>query len=155
MSSQVQVLAYKMFWANGGLMLAESTSRKAHATRWPEALEWLSAENEHVCRVLWDLDQDIAPLLDKLGLSQWLQVVVTSQETGITKPAPEIFLQAVKRAGVQPQEAIYVGDQYQIDVVGASRVGMRGVLIDRSDYYTGADEYPRIQSLEQVTAYLD
>ncbi len=38
-----------------------------------------------------NVDRDITPLYQELGLSAWLQVVVTSQEVGFNKPQPEIF----------------------------------------------------------------
>lgn len=101
-----------------------------------------------------NVDQDITALLDKLGLTAWLQVVVTSQEAGCNKPGPEIFQEAVKRAGVQAHEAIYVGDQYQIDVVGANKAGMKGILIDRGNFFSGIADCPRLQDLRQISDYL-
>ena len=101
-----------------------------------------------------NVDQDISALLEKLELTAWLQVVVTSQHTGFNKPSPEIFQEAVKRAGVQASEALYVGDQYQIDVVGANRAGMKGILIDRIDYFTEVNDCPRLQNLMQILEYL-
>ena len=102
-----------------------------------------------------NVDQDITSLLDNLGLTPWLQVVVTSLNTGFNKPSPEIFREAASRAGIQPYEAIYVGDQYQIDVVGANQAGMKGILLDRADYFANAPGCPRLSSLEQLVAYLD
>ena len=101
-----------------------------------------------------NVDQDITSLLDNLGLTALLQVVVTSQDAGFNKPSPEIFQEAVKRAGVQASEALYVGDQYQIDVVGANKVGMKGILIDRIDYFTEVNDCPRLQNLMQILEYL-
>ncbi len=101
-----------------------------------------------------NIDRDITSMLDDLGLAALLQVVVTSQDTGFNKPSPEIFQEAVRRAGIQAQEAIYVGDQYQVDVIGANRVGMKGILIDRGDYFTELADCPRLQSLTQVSEYL-
>jgi putative hydrolase of the HAD superfamily len=101
-----------------------------------------------------NVDSDITPLLDQLGLTSWLQVVVTSQNAGFNKPQPEIFQAALKQAEVQASEAIYVGDQYQVDVVGASKVGMRGVLLDRGDYFEETTDHPRIQSLTQLVEHL-
>ena len=101
-----------------------------------------------------NVDQDITSLLDNLGLTALLQVVVTSQDAGFNKPSPEIFQEAVKRAGVQANEALYVGDQYQIDVVGATKVGRKGILIDRIDYFTEVDNCPRLQNLMQILEYL-
>jgi putative hydrolase of the HAD superfamily len=101
-----------------------------------------------------NVDRDITPLYQELGLSVWLQVVVTSQEVGFNKPRPEIFQEALKQAGVKPSEAIYVGDQYQIDVVGANEAGMRGILLDRGGFFEDIADCPRIRSLTQVATYL-
>ncbi|MFQ6121859.1 MAG: HAD family hydrolase [Dehalococcoidales bacterium] len=101
-----------------------------------------------------NVDRDINPLLNKLGLTSLLQVVVTSPDVGFNKPQPEIFQEALRQAEVQASEAIYVGDQYQIDVVGANKVGMKGVLLDRGDYFEEIADCPRIQSLIQLVELL-
>jgi putative hydrolase of the HAD superfamily len=101
-----------------------------------------------------NVDQDITSTLEKLGLVDILQVVVTSLDTGFNKPSPEIFCEAAKRAGVLVDEAIFVGDQYQIDVVGANRAGMKGILIDRADYFTELNDCLRLQDLRQLLEYL-
>ncbi len=101
-----------------------------------------------------NVDRDITSLLSGLELPSLLQVVVTSQDTGANKPAPEIFQEALKRARVQAPEAMYVGDQYQIDVVGANRVGMKGVLLDRGGYLAEITDCPRLRSLTQLVEYL-
>ena len=101
-----------------------------------------------------NMDRDITPLLNELGLLSFLQVVVTSQDAGFNKPQPEIFQEALRRAGVQPEEAIYVGDQYRIDVGGANTAGMKGILLDRGDYFKEVIDSPRIQSLGQLAEHL-
>ena len=101
-----------------------------------------------------NVDRDITPLCQELGLSAWLQVVVTSQEAGFNKPQPEIFQEALKQAGVKSSEAIYVGDQHQIDVVGANDAGMRGILLDRGSFFEEITDCPRIRSLTQIAEYL-
>ncbi len=97
-----------------------------------------------------NVDRDMTPVLSELRLTPLLQVVVTSQEVGFNKPQPEIFQAALKRAGVRAQEAIYVGDQYQIDVVGANRVGMKGIFLDRGGYFSEITSCPRIRTLTQI-----
>lgn len=101
-----------------------------------------------------NVDLDITSLLNELVLTSWLQVVVTSQDVGFNKPQPEIFQEALKRAKVQASEAIYIGDQYQIDVVGAKKAGMEGVLLDRGGYFAEINDCPRIQSLTQLVEHL-
>ena len=101
-----------------------------------------------------NVDSDITPLLDKLGLSQLLQAVVTSQETGYMKPQPKIFKKAARQAGIQVSEAMYIGDQYQIDVIGAKKAGMQGVLLDRNGYFNEVTKELKIQNLYQLVEYL-
>jgi putative hydrolase of the HAD superfamily len=101
-----------------------------------------------------NVDNDISPLLHKLGLTPLLQVVITSLDSGYSKPQPEIFKAAVKKANVKVQEAMYVGDQYQIDVIGASRAGMRGILLDRGGYFNEAIKETKIRNLHQLIELL-
>ncbi len=111
-------------------------------------------DREVLLGLISNVERDIAPLCDELGLSSLLKVVVTSQEVGFNKPQPEIFQEALRQAGVEASEAIYIGDQYQIDVVGASEAGMKSILIDRSDDFKEVTDCPRIQSLTEVMKYL-
>jgi len=101
-----------------------------------------------------NVDRDITPLLAGLGLPALLAVVVTSQEAGATKPHPEIFRLALRRANVRPAEAVFVGDQYQIDIVGAERAGMRGVLLDRTGYAEAKVAVPRLRRLTDLADHL-
>jgi len=101
-----------------------------------------------------NVEQDMTETMTRLGLPSWLEVVVTSQDAGAGKPRPEIFQEALRRAGVQPSEAIYIGDQYRVDVIGASGAGMKGILLDRNDYYGDITDCPKISSLSEVVEYL-
>lgn len=105
--------------------------------------------------LITNMDKDITPTLDELGLFAWLTVIVTSRDAGATKPHPDIFREALKRAGgISPAEAIYVGDQYQADALGASRAGLKGVLLDRGNYFREVTDCPRIQSLTRLADLL-
>lgn len=107
-----------------------------------------------VLGLISNVDRDINPICQELGLSAMLGVVVTSQEVGFNKPQPEIFLAALKQAGVKPPEAIYVGDQHQVDVVGATGAGMLGILLDRYGYFEEVNDCPRIRRLTEVAEHL-
>jgi putative hydrolase of the HAD superfamily len=102
-----------------------------------------------------NIEQDMTATLDKLGLSAILDNVVTSQDAGVTKPQPGIFQYALKKSAVKPAEAIYVGDQYQVDIIGAKGAGMRGILLDRENYYKEKLDCPKIKSLKELITYLN
>lgn len=101
-----------------------------------------------------NVEDNMADILEMLGLTALLDVIITSQDTGIGKPNPEIFLEALKHAGVQPEEALYIGDQYQVDVVGSRNAGMQGILLDRTNHYREITDCPRIQSLTGISSFL-
>ena len=66
-----------------------------------------------------------------LGLSERIQSLTISGEVGIRKPKVGIFKVACERADVLPEEAMFVGDTVENDIVGANRAGMTSVFIDR------------------------
>ena len=61
---------------------------------------------------------------DEYNLSPLLDIVVDSTVIGVSKPEAGIFHTALTGLGVSSEEAIYVGDTYSDDVVGAKGVGM-------------------------------
>jgi HAD superfamily hydrolase (TIGR01509 family) len=89
------------------------------------------------------------------GLLPFLDVLTTSQEAGARKPEPAIFQYALRQAGVPAAAAIFLGDQYDADVVGARNAGLRPLLIDRYDLYIGINDCPRLHRLDEVTQYLE
>jgi len=58
------------------------------------------------------------------------EAVVVSADIGWRKPRAEIFGEAFRRMGVGPEEAIFVGDTPEVDVLGAQGVGMDVIWID-------------------------
>lgn len=65
--------------------------------------------------------------VEQLGLSERLDVVVFSDDVGVLKPDPAIFLRALGELGVDPIDAMFVGDKLEADVQGAAGVGMTTV----------------------------
>ena len=67
------------------------------------------------------------------------EFVVDSALVGFEKPDPRIFRYALRRLGIAPSEALYVGDIYEVDVIGARRAGMEVVLLDQLGIHAGKD----------------
>ncbi|HEY8315432.1 MAG TPA: HAD family hydrolase, partial [Gaiellaceae bacterium] len=65
--------------------------------------------------------------VEAFGLAGLLDVIVFSEEVGFRKPQPEIFLHALAELGVDPEDAMFVGDRLDTDVQGAAQVGMATV----------------------------
>ncbi len=80
--------------------------------------------------VISNSNGSVRGILDALGLSRHLDFVVDSSEVGVEKPDAQIFRLALARAGLDPEEAVYVGDLYSVDVLGARGAGLAAVLLD-------------------------
>jgi putative hydrolase of the HAD superfamily len=80
--------------------------------------------------VISNADGRVEALLDGLGLLRHFEFVIDSGTVGVEKPDPRIFRMGLERMGVEPHEAVYVGDVYEIDVAGARAAGMHAILLD-------------------------
>jgi len=74
-------------------------------------------------------DGRVEQALAEAGLREYFDVVIDSSLAGIEKPDPAIFLAALDALGVRPEDALYVGDLYEVDVVGAQAAGIEAVLL--------------------------
>jgi HAD superfamily hydrolase (TIGR01509 family) len=94
----------------------------------------------------------VAQALEAAGLREYFDVVIDSGIVGIEKPDPRIFQAALDALGVGAEEALYVGDLYEVDVVGARSAGMEAVLLGT---VTGAAaNCPTTSSIEDLAQRL-
>lgn len=77
--------------------------------------------------------------LEEVGLINYLDFYFTAGEIGVWKPSPEIFYYGLGLANAKPQEAVYIGDNYYADVVGASKANIQPVLIDPHKIFPEAE----------------
>ena len=94
-------------------------------------------------------------IIESVGLYDAMDVFINAEQVSRGKPYPEIFLEALNRAEVEPNESVYIGDQYGTDIKGSRNVGMLPVLIDRDDIYPGYVASSRIVTLSEIFELLD
>ena len=76
---------------------------------------------------------------EELGVASYFDVIISSAEVKSEKPDPRIFHEALARLDVSPGCALHVGDSIDQDVLGASSVGMRAILLDRGCMQSSVD----------------
>jgi HAD superfamily hydrolase (TIGR01509 family) len=96
--------------------------------------------------VVSNSDGRVEEALAAAGIRDRFDVVLDSALVGVEKPDPAIFRAALTALGVAPVEALYVGDLYEVDVVGARAAGMEAVLLV-PDAAAPGPECRRIESL--------
>lgn len=93
-----------------------------------ETLKYL--KQKYRLGVISNSDGRIAQLLESVGLSSYFDQIIDSHNVGIEKPSPEIFQLALSAFNCIPEETVYVGDLYDIDIAPALALKMTGFLID-------------------------
>jgi HAD superfamily hydrolase (TIGR01509 family) len=98
----------------------------------PEAEAALTLARERGLRTacISNSNGTVAAILEGLGLARHLDFIIDSSKVGVEKPDPRIFRLALERAGVTAAEAVYVGDLYSVDVIGARGAGLSAILMD-------------------------
>ncbi len=66
--------------------------------------------------------------LDRFDIAPRLDFAIFSSAFGRRKPHPSIFQEACAQAGVEPGEAVYVGDRWLEDIEGPAQIGMSAIL---------------------------
>ena len=94
-----------------------------------EALRRLSDVGYRLA-IVSNADGRLASVLKQAELDDLVEFSLDSHIEGVEKPARELFDRALSRMGVHAGESLYVGDLYEIDVVGARAAGMHAVLLD-------------------------
>ncbi|RDI96865.1 HAD family hydrolase [Dyella solisilvae] len=72
--------------------------------------------------------------LDRIGISAHFAHQVCARDAGVLKPHPHIFATAAERLGLTPDEILHVGDDPELDVVGARDAGLRTAWINRAGH---------------------
>jgi putative acetyltransferase len=93
-----------------------------------ETLEVL-ARRGYRMGVVSNADGRVQKLLEDAGLVTHLEFILDSAHVGVEKPDPRIFLAATFRLGIPPASCAYVGDLYEIDILGARAAGLFPILI--------------------------
>ena len=98
-------------------------------------------------------DKDVTVIALHFAFADRMDLIVTSALVGYETPDPRTFRAAVDPLGVDPAEALHVGDQPKSDVVGARGIGMRAALLDRYGRYA---DHPglRVASLTELADFV-
>ena len=110
-------------------------------------------EAGYILAVISNRDQPFQELLQEHGIGQFFDFSLAAGEVQVWKPDPGVFEHALRRANLSPQDAIYVGDNYYADVVGARRAGLKPVLYDPLGIFPDPD-CPIIKSFDDLNSVI-
>ncbi len=95
-------------------------------------LEYLKTKGYRLALVSnFDYAPTAQTLIDKHGLRPFFESIVISADVGWRKPKDIIFETAMNKLNIEPNEALFVGDNYSADVIGSKALGMDAAWINR------------------------
>lgn len=65
--------------------------------------------------------------LNRLGVSDYISWMVSSEEAGVEKPDPRFYQLCLEKAGAVPSECMFIGEHFEKDVIGSAKSGMKAV----------------------------
>ena len=96
------------------------------------------------------------PKLDKSGIRDYFQYIYISEEVGYNKPDSRIFTHAMKDMNITADHGLFVGDDYEVDILGAAKVGMDQVFFNLKDEACSHEPKPtwQIKKLIEMKDFL-
>jgi putative hydrolase of the HAD superfamily len=108
----------------------------------------------YVLGLVSNRDDDLAPLAEKYGLQGYFDFLLWGGLVKSYKPDRLIFDRALERAGLDdPRHALYIGDNYFADVVGARNAGMDVILIDPRNIFADLHD-KRVRRLGDILPHI-
>jgi putative hydrolase of the HAD superfamily len=131
--------------------LVESIRAEAHVI---ELIEQLRARYKVGLLSNYPCGKAIRASLKRERLDGCFDAVVVSADVGHVKPHELPFRTVLGQLGVEPHEAVYIGDNWLADIQGAKRVGMRAVLTRQYDTPEKFDPQPGDHQPDAVIGHL-
>jgi len=88
------------------------------------------------------------------GLDKYFKSLTTSEVVGHNKPRPEIFHQALSAVHARKNESIMIGDDLEVDVLGARKFGIDQVFLNRDKVMHNQVVTHEITSLVELENFL-
>lgn len=79
--------------------------------------------------IIANQSSSVRELLKEWRIESYFQLIILSEEVGLSKPDSTIFKLALQEANTTANRIVYVGDRYDNDIVPAKSLGMRAVRI--------------------------
>ncbi|MBE0650529.1 MAG: noncanonical pyrimidine nucleotidase, YjjG family [Bacteroidales bacterium] len=92
--------------------------------------------------------------LEISGMDQYFKTLITSEKAGVKKPDPVIFEYALKKTGATVGNSLMIGDDYEVDIIGAGSIGMDQVFFDPEQQFPRNGSTFKISSLAELKEFL-
>ena len=91
--------------------------------------------------------------LKNSGIFHYFSTITTSEEIGLKKPNPIVFIKALEKASTSANHSVMIGDSFEADILGAKNIGMETIFFNyRNEKIPNG--YKIINFLSEIKSYL-
>lgn len=148
--SSDKVLAIQM----GDLYVAKSPMKTALIDGTKEVLEALYQQGYRMHIITNGFEEIQHIKLKNSGIEKYFEEIITSERAGVKKPHEQIFLHSLKLANARADDAIMIGDDLPVDILGAKSVGMKQVYFNPEGITHQEEITKEIKSLKEMLAWI-
>ncbi|XP_037932034.1 rhythmically expressed gene 2 protein-like, partial [Teleopsis dalmanni] len=106
--------------------------------------------------IISNFDPSLSTVLREMEIEHLFDFILTSYEAGAQKPDAKIFSIPLERCNIKPNEALHIGNMYEIDYVGAKNSGWSSLLISQdSNKYENVEVMHVYASIKDVINALE
>jgi len=131
--------------------------QREHLWSWldPEAKSTLAELHQRSYRlgIISNADGQIESAMTQLGVAEYFEHIIDSAIVGVEKPDERIFAMALEKLKLPASSCLYIGDNYDNDVIGARQAGMAPLLLDPFDV-VAENDVDRIHALSDLLELL-
>lgn len=84
------------------------------------------------------------------GLTPYIKNLITSERTGFIKPDVRFFKFSLQLAHASPETTMMIGDEYEVDILGASKAKIDTIYVNYQGNYNGIEATHKVNSLKTI-----
>ena len=88
------------------------------------------------------------------GMEPYFETLTVSEEVGVKKPNPEIFLYALRKAQATAEESLMIGDEMAVDIDGARVAGIDQIFFNPSGENVEGERTFEVEKLVEIMQIL-
>ncbi len=125
------------------ILVEKTNDRDRSKNLWAYTFDWVIETLKKLkgmgysMSVISNSDGRAEQVLKETNIAPFVDMIYDSQIVGVEKPDPAIFKKALDELSICADEAIFFGDMFYTDILGANRAGIRAVHIDPFGFYSG------------------
>ncbi|TWP30614.1 noncanonical pyrimidine nucleotidase, YjjG family [Apibacter muscae] len=120
-----------------------------------ETLKYLKEKNYSLHIVSNGFKEQTYRKVNDTAIKNFVSTITSGEEINKRKPAPEVFHLGLSKANAKAEESVFIGDDWESDIIGSSKIGMQAIYFDYNHKNENLNKgFQVIQKLNELISIL-